>query len=54
MTEVDNISARELIKILLDLDDLDMEIIIKDKEGNRVHGVSIVTIENHRLGALFG
>jgi len=51
---VDNISARELIKLLLDLEDLDMEVFIKNKKGKRLHGVTIVAKKGQGIGALFG
>lgn len=48
------ITARQLIHRLMDLHDLEDEIIIKDKDGNQLHNVTIVAKKSESLGSLFG
>jgi len=48
------ITVRDLIIELLD-SDLNYEVFIKDKDGKRLHNVSVCTKENKRvLSCLFG
>jgi len=47
------VTVKELIIKLLEQNMLD-EVIVKDKDGNRLHDVEIVAIQNEGLGALFG
>lgn len=48
------LTVRQLIHLLLDTENLDWEVYIKDKDGNRMHGASIMAKEGQGLGALFG
>lgn len=52
--EYDYLTVRLLIKTLVSVENLDWEVYIQDKDGNRLHGVSIMAKENKRLGVLFG
>jgi hypothetical protein len=48
-----DISVRDLIKILLD-QEMDDQVIFRDKDENRLHNVKISTQKFAGLGALFG
>lgn len=48
------VTVRELIKILIDVYDIDEEIFIKDKEGIEIHPVTICSRKQEGLGCLFG
>jgi hypothetical protein len=54
--EFDYLSVRQLIALLLQAEDIDMEICFQDKEGKRLHGVSIVAkkVQRNKIGVLFG
>ena len=46
-------TVKEMIIMLLE-HNMDAEIIVKDKKGRQLHGVTIVVKENTGLGCLFG
>lgn len=51
----DYITAKSLIKLLLDIEDLHAEIKIKDeKTGEYLHDISIVALKSQGLGSLIG